>query len=910
MTDGRRVAGFAIAAGACLGVALATAPPGDPFTVTPPHGAADATTTVAISEAAFDPGSRVALRGGGPYLAGAYTLPEGARSVEVHGNRACVAYYSHGSKLGGIQILDVSDPTQPVRVASFETGDSGVGVGVNGAIAYIAFLNPYTFIGGLHVVDVAHPGGPLRLGTFYTFVDPQAMVVDGARVFVADGEDGLRAVDVSDPSNPVDAGAWTSADAAHPGTAHDVVVASGRAYVADGEAGLRIVDVASPGGMAEVGAFAPEGTDILSVVVETDGLGGGARAYVTDRSLGLRVIDVSDPAHPALLSEMALPDVANGLALDGHLLYVAAGVSGLQVVDVTDPQQPRVVGSAGLVGNTSYFFDVTVSDGRAYVADIINGLQVIDVRAPAAPALAGGRDLPGTAVGAALATGIGGDTALVASGDGGLAVLALAADGGLSPRAMLHAPAPVLGVAAVPGTGRALLAAGEAGLLVADVSDPSHPSIVAAAETPGEAQAVAFEAGLAYVADGSQGLAVVDLEGASGPALIGSLDTPGTARGITLAGRTAYVADDFRGVAIVDVTDPSAPVLLSRYDTPGRAYGVAVGGGYAFVADLNRGVPILDVSQPASPRLVTTIGTPGAASGVALIGSRLLVADGFAGVLEFDVSDPRAPVRTGTYDTPGIATALSASLSAVGTVLVADGPRGVRAVRLNPPLPPASPVAEGLRQEIPPGFNPGVYDVQVTTPGGSGGGPGLAAGPILHNGFTVCGIAPLTARLEPSQPPPGAGPSPFPWRLAIEGDDAWFDPGAQRSAMLLLPAIPADPIVLQDSGREAIDIRLPRAGGRASVLLSGSDRLRMQSLWAEFLKQGGVPLPAIDAHNFGPFRLETHPGEGAEGPARYRFELDNGALSAVFTWGPDAHLEFQVGAIDTRGCDRRTSTSP
>jgi hypothetical protein len=893
----RRAAGFVLAAGAGLGAVLAAA--SDPFTLTPAHGAAEAATTIAVTGAALAPGSRLALRGGGPYLAGTYTLPEGARSVEVHGDRACVAYYSHGSKLGGIQILDVSDPAHPVRVSSFETGDSGVGVGVNGAIAYIAFLNPYTFIGGLHVVDVAHAGGPVRLGTFYTLVNPQAMVVDGSRVFVADGEDGLRAVDVSDPADPVDAGTWTSGDTTHPATAHDVVVASGLAYVADGEAGLRIVDVSSPGAMNEIGAFAPDGADILSVVVQADT--SGTRAWVTDRARGLQAIDVTDPAHPTRLSELALADVANGVALDGSLLYVAAGVSGLQIVDASDGRRPRVVGSAGLAGNTSYFFDVAVADGRAYVADIINGMQVIDVHQPIAPALAGGIDLPGSAVAATVLTGSGGDTALVASRDAGLAVMDLAADGNLSTRAMLQAPAPVLGVAAVQGTGRALLAAGEAGLLVADLSDAAHPSVLGAVDTPGEAQAVAADGSLAYVADGSRGLSIFDLSGTL-PALVGSLDTPGTARGITVAGGTAYVADDFRGVDLVDVSVPSEPVLLSRYDTPGRACGVAVAGGYAFVADLNRGVPILDVSQPGAPRLVTTIGTPGAASGVALAGSRLLVADGFSGVLEFDVSDPHAPVETGAYDTPGIATALSAALTPAGILLVADGPRGARAVRPNPPLPAASSAADGLRQEIPAGFAPGLYDVQVTAPAGPG--------PIAKNAFTVCGPAPLAARLVPSQPPAGNGPTPFPWTLEVDGDAAWFEAGAQRTALLLLPQLPADPIVQQDSGRDAIEIRLPRAGGRATVLLSGSDRAGMLSRWQSFLEQAGVPLPAIDAHAFGPLQVETHPDDGGGAPARYRFELTNGALSAALAWGGDARLEFQVGAIDTRGCDRRTLTSP
>src|SRR5438445_3422010 len=108
--------------------------------VSPPRGPLDLATLITLAGAGFDPSARVSLVNGGPFLTGSYIMPEGARSVEAMGRYACVAFYSHGSKLGGIQILDLANPAAPAVVGAFETGDSGVGVQVSGDLAYVPFL--------------------------------------------------------------------------------------------------------------------------------------------------------------------------------------------------------------------------------------------------------------------------------------------------------------------------------------------------------------------------------------------------------------------------------------------------------------------------------------------------------------------------------------------------------------------------------------------------------------------------------------------------------------------------------------------------------------------------------------------------------------------------------------------------
>ena len=112
-----------------------------------------------------------------------------------------------------------------------------------------------------------------------------------------------------------------------PGYARDVTIAGGYAFVADGNQGLRIIDISGPSRPVEIGAIGARGTT-LGVAVS------GTNAYIADYSRGLRVIDVSNPARP--LESVQLPysafmQYANGVAVLSPNVYVAGWDGGLVI---------------------------------------------------------------------------------------------------------------------------------------------------------------------------------------------------------------------------------------------------------------------------------------------------------------------------------------------------------------------------------------------------------------------------------------------------------------------------------------------------------------------------------------------------------------------------------------------------
>ena len=203
--------------------------------------------------------SGMADEGPGPQLgmAGSYDTSGYAQDVAVSGGDA---YIADGNN--GLVVVDVSDPTDPVRVGGYYDSNYAQGVAVSGDYAYVA-----DGTGGLVVVDVSDPPDPTWVGGYDASDYAYGVAVSGGYAYVADRDSGLVVVDVSDPANPTRAGGYDT------GSAQSVAVAGGYAYVADGSGGLVVLEPDSDGdGVADVYDLFPSDPEEWA---DTDGDGVG-----------------------------------------------------------------------------------------------------------------------------------------------------------------------------------------------------------------------------------------------------------------------------------------------------------------------------------------------------------------------------------------------------------------------------------------------------------------------------------------------------------------------------------------------------------------------------------------------------------------------------------------------------------
>jgi len=181
----------------------------------------------------------------------------------------------------GLRVIDVSDPTRPQEIGSFEVPGAARGVAISQQWAYIAeqqdLSSPFSK-GRLRVIDLSDPRRPQQVAAINTPETAWSVTVAGNVAYVAHLMEGLRIIDVNDPTQPQELAVVQFSPRDSNGGAFGIEVESGIAYVAN----------------------AP-----------------------------IRAIDVSDPKNPQQIGSVSSPLTPYVLAVVGDKLYAAAGFSGL-----------------------------------------------------------------------------------------------------------------------------------------------------------------------------------------------------------------------------------------------------------------------------------------------------------------------------------------------------------------------------------------------------------------------------------------------------------------------------------------------------------------------------------------------------------------------------------------------------
>jgi hypothetical protein len=292
-----------------------------------------------------------------------------AQDLQIVGNLAYIAggaapsgfAETHDVSNGrGLQIVDISDPTNPIATARSPTALPTHGVQVREGTAYLAAGES-----GLQIVDVTNPVSPTLLGESQVLSDVlDVQVVGNLAYALGCAAPGCRAepgivrlaiLDVSDPAHPALQG---SADfmATRSYQVQTVQVAGSTAYIAAGVDGLKIVDVADPSQPHLAGSYASWITDVQVA---------GQSAYLVQAArtapccdIALIVADVSNPAAPAELSRLVFyqdDPSQERLRIAGNFAYVSA--NGLAIIDVTDANHP-----------VPRYYQPTFSGGRIDIA--------------------------------------------------------------------------------------------------------------------------------------------------------------------------------------------------------------------------------------------------------------------------------------------------------------------------------------------------------------------------------------------------------------------------------------------------------------------------------------------------------------------------------------------------------------
>jgi hypothetical protein len=243
-----------------------------------------------------------------------------AEDVEVSGQYAYVADNS-----GGLQVIDVSDPSAPFIAGAVGTS-LAVGLAVSGSYAYVAD-DP----AGLRIIDVSNPSSPFIVRTVDTPGNARHVVVDGSYAYVADGSPatGLQIIDISNPSTASIVGSVST-----PGVTYGVDIDYPYAYVtqfAPPCGGLVVINVSDPSAPYIEGSVCTSGTQTSDIIVSGD------YAYLADYFSGLDIVNIADPSAPYVAQSVPTSDAGTGgVAVSGDYAYLAHRFLGLLAVELCD----------------------------------------------------------------------------------------------------------------------------------------------------------------------------------------------------------------------------------------------------------------------------------------------------------------------------------------------------------------------------------------------------------------------------------------------------------------------------------------------------------------------------------------------------------------------------------------------
>lgn len=592
---------------------------------------------------------------------GYYRFWTPAQCVAVNGD------YAYVGMVSGLQVVDISDPTQP-RQAGFCSGDI-LNIAVDGDFAYVTNLD------NVRILDISEPTQPQEVGS-HNLDGRGEIIVDGDYAYCM-GQDGLIIVDVSNPSEPSEAGRYETGDSAQ---AQGVAIVENCAYITysyiyqnEGEKYridcIAVLDVSNPAEIQEVGLYETTETNFRGITVV------GEYAFIATGDDGLWVMDVSDPTEPQELTFCDSPGFAYDIAIEGDYAYLPDGREGLWMVDISDPTDPQDINHCNTPGAA---VDLAIIGNYVYVAGGLEGLRVVDISDPTEPHETGFLCTPYGARNLVVR----GNNAYIFDNRSRLRVLDISDPSEsrlLGSETHRNRGSDKTGIA-INGD-YAYVACGD--FYVVDISGPETLETVGQCEIPDMAFDVAISGDYAFVASSDSGLSVVDISNPAEPHVVGQRTRPHEDNYfIAVEGDYAYVGDYLRGLRIINISDPTRPNQVGFHQLDFERYqellDVDISGNHAFVLLIEFGdefedgnyLQIVDVSSPARPIQVGLYRIPGFANSVTVVGNYAYIAAGGAGLRVMDISDPTEMYEVGYYD--ALSSAFVVSVGEDGLVYIVE----------------------------------------------------------------------------------------------------------------------------------------------------------------------------------------------------------------------------------------------
>ena len=320
---------------------------------------------------------------------------------------------------GSVQILNVTDPSNIIATDSITDGGSLELNGASGITTFKSGGNTYAAVAaldddGVQILNVTDPSNIIATDSI---TDGGSLVLNGAQgitTFKSGGntyaavaafvDDGVQILNVTDPSNIIATDSITDTDTLELNGATGITIfksggntyAAVAAYVDDG---VQILNVTDPSNIIATDSIIDDGSLELNGATGITIFKSGGNTYAAVAAFfddGVQILNVTDPSN--IIATDSITDDGS-LELDtatsittfksgGHTYAAVAAYDddGVQILDVTDPSNiiatDSITDTPSLVLNGAYGITTFKSGGHTYAAvaaEVDDGVQIIRI---------------------------------------------------------------------------------------------------------------------------------------------------------------------------------------------------------------------------------------------------------------------------------------------------------------------------------------------------------------------------------------------------------------------------------------------------------------------------------------------------------------------------------------------------
>lgn len=280
------------------------------------------------------------------------------------------AYVADGNQ--GLQIIQVSDPQKPTRKNSVDTPGTATAVYVAEMKNATGEKRLYAFVAdgneGLFFVDVTDPLGPLTGVSFEINGESDDkfandLIVRGRTVYLLDQSYGLVTIEIPEDFEPYQRGNLPT-----PGHAKGLFLEDNLNFVSDGDRGLRIIETEDKDNPVEIG-FYDSPKNILKIITD------GTNAFLVDGDSGFWVLSLENRNAPYPIAFYRTPGKATDLAINGKFAYIADGKQGVYILNIEEANSPKFAGAYNKVDKA---ISIAVDGNNVYVGANENEMFILN----------------------------------------------------------------------------------------------------------------------------------------------------------------------------------------------------------------------------------------------------------------------------------------------------------------------------------------------------------------------------------------------------------------------------------------------------------------------------------------------------------------------------------------------------